>query len=166
MKYLLFLMLAGFMVSTTFGQETGTSTSTQTDVSKAFEEQDPQEEIYRLQAKRANLIYRIGVLNKEPLANQEEINQAEAMIKYIDSKIESLQKIILSEEYAEKNGAPQKDGLTEEEYEKKKMEWKDTLTTNSEMQIKTVLTRYEFNKLPKDRQEKILSMPERYTIID
>ncbi len=69
-------------------------------------------------------------------------------------------------------GVPEQGDMSDEEYRQKKEEWQaqqaesTTEENQPEMTIKTTLTRYEFEKLPADRQEKILSMPERYTIID
>jgi hypothetical protein len=146
-----------------FAQETGQNTN----VSQAFEMDNPKEEIARLESKKANITYRLEVLNQNAVTNADEIARLNGMINYINAKIESLQKVILSEEYAEKTGAPEKNGMTDEQYKQAKLEWKDSISASTQnMPIKTTLTRYEFEKLPKDRQEKILSMPERYTIID
>jgi hypothetical protein len=159
-----FLLIAvAILPFSLFAQETGQPTG----VSQAFEMDNPEDEIARLESKKANIAYRLGVLNQDPVTNADEIARLNGMINYINSKIESLQKVILSQEYAEKTGAPQKNGMTDEQYYQAKLEWKDSVSKSTQtMPVKTTLTRYEFEKLPKDRQEKILSMPERYTIID
>ena len=149
---------------TVFGQENTTST-----VSQVFEESNPTEEIARLQSKRENLIYRLGVFKADSINYQQEIIQTEGMIAYIDNKIETLQHTVDSEKFATTHGAPSKEGLSKEEYILKHQAWEDSLrATNTiiEAPIKTTLKRYEFEKLPLTQQEKILSMPERYTIVD
>jgi hypothetical protein len=98
-----------------------------------------------------------------------EINRVEGLIKYLEVKIESVEKYLSSVEYAKQNGMPEQGTMTDEEYEIKVQEWKKQQIENENKQegeVKTTLTREEFNKLPKERQDRILSMPERYTIID
>ena len=166
LTFSLFLLSATMM----FAQENNTEPIT--DISKVFEKVDPQEEIYRLEEKRATLSSRLFVLKENEEANYDEIYRVEGMIQYIDKKIESLNKILVSEQYADDMGMPEQGDMSDEEYRQKKEEWQaeqDEKTNDGnqpEMVIKTTLTRYEFEKLPADRQEKIVSMPERYTIID
>jgi hypothetical protein len=90
----------------------------------------------------------------------------ENMLIYIDDKIDVQKKILQSENYAKELGVPQKGKLSNEEYRSKKLELYSKQEGKPVVQIQTKITRYEFEALPKDRQEKILSMPERYTVVD
>lgn len=138
----------------------------QTDISQVFNNDDPKVKRDRLAFKRQNLVNRIDQLSQDP-ENQEEVSRLQGMVRYLDKKIEQLDKVIMSEEYANKIGAPEKGNMSEEEYQQKKSEWAEEKSDSTPpMPIKTTLTRYEFEKLPKEKQEKILSMPERYTIIE
>lgn len=165
MNFLKITFLFGFVFPLSiYGQE-----NTSTSISQVFEESNPKDEIARLQSKKENLIYRLGVYKADSATYHQEIIQTEGMIAYIGKKIETLQHTIASEEFAIKNGAPSKEGLSKEEYILKREAWEDSLrATNTiiETPIKTTLTRYEFEKLPLPQQEKILSLPERYTIVD
>lgn len=164
-KFLKITFLFGCVLPLTVFSQENTSTS----ISQVFEESNPTEEIARLQSKRENLVYRLGVYKADTITYQQEIIQTEGMIEYVDKKIETLQHTVASEEFAIKNGAPSKDGLSKEEYILKRQAWEDSLRatgTVNETPIKTTLTRYEFEKFPLPQQEKILSMPERYTIVD
>lgn len=138
-------------------------------LSKAFENDDPKLELIRLQGKKSQLEIRLNELKTLPQPDSVEINRVEGLIKYLDVKIEAVEKYLSSVEYAQKNGMPEQGSMTDEEYQVKLQEWKkkQAETENKqEGEIKTTLTREEFNKLPKERQDRILSMPERYTIID
>lgn len=158
---LLAIMVVGL---TSFSQESN-ETVNSIDF-KSDQKESPHVEKARLEQKKSNILIRIDQLKTEN-GDQAEIERLEGLVRYIDRKIESLDKIILSVEYAEKTGAPVKGTMSDEEYEQKKLEWKDNqVQDDSENQIKTTLTRYEFEKLPKETQEKILSMPERYTIVE
>jgi len=163
--FLKITFLFGFVFPLTVYSQENESTS----ISQIFEETDPKLEIVRLESKRDNLIYRLGTYKTDTTTYHQEIIQTEGMIVYIDKKIETLQHTITSEEFALKNGAPKKEGLSKEEYILKRQAWEDSLrstNTNVDIPLKTTLTRYEFEKLPLPQQEKILSMPERYTIVD
>lgn len=129
-----------------------------------FEKEDPKQEIQRLEFKKAQLNNRLDALKNDPAGHEAEIENIEGMIAYIDRKISENKKILLSEEYAENIGVPEKGTVSDETYENKKSEAVKG-HDDSEMKIHTTLTQEEFNKLPKERQEKILSMPERYTIL-
>lgn len=170
MKILKFLVLSGILFPlTSISQENENSASQPTTISTVFVEQNPQDEIYRLQEKRENLVYRYNILSQDTLTNQEELLRTQGMIAYIDKKIETLQHTLAAEEFAISTGAPDKAVLTKEEYIQQRQEWEDSIratNTNVNIPIKTTLTRYEFEKLPLPQQEKILSMPERYTIVD
>ena len=134
---------------------------------QSFEKADPQEEITRLEDKKFKLNIRLNELKqKDALVHAEEIARIEGMLKYVDVKIAKQQKILNSNQYAEKSGVPQKGALSDADYRAKKLEFHNQNTEQEPMQIKTTLTRYELEKLPKERQERILSMPERYTIVD
>lgn len=165
MKMLKFILLFGILLPlTSFSQENQTTT-----ISTVFEEPNPQDEIYRLQAKRENLVYRYNILKQDSITNQEELIRTQGMISYIDKKIETLQHTVTAEQFATTTGAPDKAALSKEEYIIQRQAWEDSIratNTNVNIPIKTTLTRYEFEKLPLPQQEKILSMPERYTIVD
>ena len=136
-------------------------------IPQVFEKSNPTEEINRLEDKKFKLTLRINELKaKDALGNAEEIVRIENVLIYIDDKIDVQKKILLSENYAKELGVPQKDKLSNEEYRSKKLELYSKQEDKPLVQIQTKITRYEFEALPKDRQEKILSMPERYTIID
>ena len=135
------------------------------DLPKVFEQEDASTELARLNERKEKLSYRLSLLKVKPVENATEIARIENLISYLDRKIESQQKVLNSEQYAEKNGLVKKEGMTAADYEQLKLKHKDN-PAKSTTQITTTLSRYEFEKLPKDRQEKILSMPERYTIID
>lgn len=138
-------------------------------LSKAFENPDPELELQRLQGKRDALVIRLNELKAVETPDATEIARVEGLIKYLDVKIEAVQKYLLSVEYAEEQGMPQQGTMTDEEYEIKLQEWKKQRAESpnkEEGEVKTTLTREEFNALPKERQDKILSMPERYTILD
>ena len=141
--------------------------NTQQDLPQVFEKSTPQEEIARLEDKKFKLNLRLTELKeKDVFGNAEEIIRIEGMLAYVDAKIEKQQKILNSTQHAEKSGIPQKGALSEADYRAKKLEFHNQNVDKEPMVIKTTLTRYEFEKLPKERQEKILSMPERYTIVD
>ncbi|MBI3133135.1 MAG: hypothetical protein HYZ14_00525 [Bacteroidetes bacterium] len=150
------------------GQTNSSGTNLSPALSKAFEKPEPKEEIARLQGKKENLLIRLNELKSNPSQNAEEIARVESLIKYINHKIESLENYLYSVEYAQKTNAPAQGTMSDEEYRAKKLEWQKSQATTNEGagQIKTTLTREEFERLPKERQERILSMPERYTIID
>lgn len=140
---------------------------TQQNIPQVFEKASPQEEITRLEDKKFKLNIRLNqLIQEDAFGNAEEIIRIEGMIKYVDAKIAKQQKILTSEEHASKLGLPQKGALSESDYRSKKLEFHNKTEEKEPMVIKTTLTRYEFEKLPKERQERILNMPERYTIID
>ena len=134
--------------------------------SQAMENEDPKAELERLQSKKQALNIRLQELKNNPAADPQEIIRIEGLLKYIDTKSERLQNYLQSVEYAEKNNAPVKGSMSDEEYKSKKLAWQETLDSNADAQIKTTLTREEFERLPKERQERILSMPERYIILN
>lgn len=151
------------------GQNNTGTTNTGPALSKAFENPDPEIELQRLQSKRYNLVVRLNELKSAEQPDPVEINRIEGLIKYLDAKIESIEKYLASVKYAEEQGMPVQGNLSDEEYQAKLLEWKKQRsedTNKQEGEIKTTLTREEFNRLPKERQERILGMPERYTIID
>ncbi|MBK7129868.1 MAG: hypothetical protein IPM74_04800 [Crocinitomicaceae bacterium] len=138
-------------------------------LSKAFEKPDPYAEITRLDGKRNNLVIRLQELKADPNSDPAEIARVEGLIKYIDGKLETLHNYVESVEYADEQGKPEQGNLTDEEYKVKLEEWKKEQVEKQETgadPVKTTLTREEFNRLPKERQDIILSMPERYTIVD
>lgn len=160
-KILLVLLL--FSSVAIYAQETSQT------IPQVFEHEDPEMELARLKEKKINLENRLTQLKSDPNSDPAEISRVQGTINYLNAKIESIEKEILSIEYAEKEGMPQQGNLSDEEYQRKLEEWKKEHQQNnssSDQIIKTTLTREEFNRLPKERQEKILSMPERYTIID
>ncbi len=134
--------------------------------SQAMENDDPKAELERLQSKKAALNIRLQELKNNPASDPQEIIRVEGLLKYIDTKSERLENYLQSAEYAEKNGVPVKGTMSDEEYKSKKLAWQQTLDSNADSQIKTTLTREEFERLPKERQERILSMPERYIILN
>ncbi|MBK9591154.1 MAG: hypothetical protein IPO32_06520 [Crocinitomicaceae bacterium] len=112
---------------------------------------------------------RLTELKNAAASDSTEINRVEGLIKYLDVKIEAVENYLSSVEYAKQNGMPEQGSMTDEEYQIKFQEWKKQQAENENKQegeVKTTLTREEFNKLPKERQDRILSMPDRYTIID
>jgi len=170
MKILKFALLLGIILPTiSISQENETSNSQPTNISGVFEEPNPQDEIYRLEAKRENLVYRYSILSQDTITNHEELIRTQGIIRYIDKKIETLKHTVAAEEFAVNTGAPDKATMSKEAYILKRQAWEDSIrATNTDVNIpiKTTLTRYEFEKLPLPQQEKILSMPERYTIVD
>ena len=162
-KFLFFILISS--TCSLFGQETTTTSS----ISQVFEYGDPKIELARLEDKKLNLEARLDQLKSDPNADPAEISRVQGTINYLNAKIESLQKEILSIEYAENQGMPNQGSMSDEEYEQKLEEWKkqqQNNTANDDKIVKTTLTKEEFNRLPKERQNIILSMPERYTIID
>lgn len=133
---------------------------------QAMENEDPKIELQRLKSKKEALNIRLQELKNNPLSDPEEIIRVEGLMKYIDTKTERLENYIQSVEYAEKNNLPIQGTMSDEEYKSKKLAWQQTLDPKVESQIKTTLTREEFERLPKERQERILSMPERYIILN
>ncbi len=138
------------------------------DLSDIFEIKGVKEEIIRLDIKRENLLNRKGELFLNQNGNVDQINRIEEIVSDINYKIENLQnRLKLEEEYIQK-GFPVKGLVSDEEYIKKKQEW-DKLNPGyiNELKQKQIrLKKYEFEKLPKERQNIILSMPERYLIIE
>lgn len=169
MKKLFFLIS---LVGSSFilhAQQDSSSTSISPLLAKAFEKPSPEEEIARLSSKKDALTVRLSELESDPSGHEEEIARIKGMIRYIDGKVESLQKYLNSVEYAEQSGLPEQGTMSDEEYRAKKLEWYEkqkTQTNGQQENIKTTLTREEFERLPKERQERILSMPERYVILD
>ncbi|MEZ4923737.1 MAG: hypothetical protein R2780_11240 [Crocinitomicaceae bacterium] len=144
-------------------QNNNNSSIKQESITEVFEKEDTKEEIDRLKFKKDRLEYRLAEVKKSPVGREYEISQIEGTINYIDHKIKEKENILKSEIYAQEFNIPEKGSLSDEEYRKKKMEnLPDNKSGN--MTIKTTLTQEEFDRLPKDRQEKILSMPVRYTI--
>lgn len=135
------------------------------DLHQISEKETPEAEIERLKDRKEKLAYRLSLLTHEPVKNATDISLIKERIAYIDRKIESKQKVIFSIKYAEENGLVKKEGISAKEFEQIKLRHTQHSSTDKS-QVKTTLTRYELEKLPKERQEKILSMPERYTILD
>ena len=152
------LVLTGFY---SFGQENRYPS----DLPQIIEKETPEAEIARLKDRREKLAYRLSLLTHEPAENATDIALIQERMNYIDRKIESKQKVISSIKYAEENGLIKKEGMSAKDFEQIKLRHTQHSSTDKS-QIKTTLTRYELEKLPKERQEKILSMPERYTILD
>lgn len=125
-------------------------------------------EIISLEAKRENLLNRKHQLIIDPDKNTDQINRIEEMVSYIDYKLIKLHfQLKLDDDYL-KNGKAKIDLLSIEEYVKVKQEW-DNLNAEikKEIQQKQIeLKRSELERLPKERQKKVLSMPERYLIIE
>ena len=137
-------------------------------VSKVFEKEDMNEEIIKLEIKRENLLNRKQQLIIDTEKNTVQINRIKEIVRYIDNKIDKLNFQLKLEEDCHQKGMPVKGLLSEEEYIKKKQEW-DKLNPelkNELEQKQLILRKHEFGKLPKERQDKILSMPERYLIIE
>jgi len=134
--------------------------------SNAMQNEDPKAELERLQSKKAALNMRLQELKNNPASDPQEIIRVEGLLKYIDTKSERISNYLQSVEYAEQNDLPVKGTMTDEEYKSKKQAWQQKLDPNADAQIKTTLTREEFERLPKERQERILSMPERYIILN
>lgn len=168
MKTCLFILTMLCLQTGSNAQQTSTPGAPSPLLAKAFEMPDPADEIVRLEGKRDGLLVRLNALKSDPASSAEEIARVESLIQYIDHKIERLQKYLDSVAYAEKTNAPVQGDLSDEAYKAKKLEWQKTQQNdpNADSQIKTTLTRAEFERLPKERQERILSMPERYTILD
>jgi hypothetical protein len=144
-----------------------TQNNNQLGLSQIFEKSNPNEEITRLEDKKFKLNLRLTELKeKDAFGNAEEILRIEGLVAYVDAKIAKQQKIVDSNQYAQKEGVPQKGALSEADYRAKKLDFYSKNTEKEPMVIQTTLTHYEFEKLPKERQERILNMPERYTIID
>ena len=121
-------------------------------ISNVYDEQDLNAEIISLEAKRENLLSRKYQLIIDPYENTDQINRIEEMVSYIDYKLIKLHFQL----------------KIEEEYIKKKHEW-DILNPELKNELKQdqlILRKYEFDRLTKERQAKILSMPERYVIIE
>lgn len=168
MKKILFVsvLLMSFS-SLLVAQEIQTSDSPT--LSQAFENPNPEMELIRLESIKSRLQLRLDELKSNPTSDPAEIMKVEGTINYINAKIESLQKEILSIQYANQQGMPVQGSMSDEEYQVKLKEWKleqQNNTKTGDEQVKTTLTREEFDRLPKERQEKILGMPERYTILD
>lgn len=169
MKKILSVLSFVFISAAAYCQQAPDDANLSPTLSKAFENDNPELELQRLQGKKNQLEIRLTELKNMPQADTTEINRVEGLIKYLNIKIESLEKYLSSVEYAKQQGMPEQGSMTNEEYQIKVQEWKkqQAETENKqEGEVKTTLTREEFNKLPKERQDRILSMPERYTIID
>ncbi len=169
MKKILSILFLALLGTATFSQQAPEDANVSPALSKAFENDDPKLELQRLQGKKNQLETRLIELKNSPQADTTEINRVEGLIKYLEVKIESVEKYLSSVEYAKQNGMPEQGTMSDEEYQIKVQEWKKQQIENENKQegeVKTTLTREEFNKLPKERQDRILSMPERYTIID
>ena len=131
--------------------------------------EDINAEILSLNIKRDNLLNRKDQLNKGlDENNTDQINRIEELVSYIDYKLIKLHFQLKVEEEFLKNGNTKKDLLSTEEYVKIKQEWQKLNTElKKEIQQKQIeLKRSELERLPKERQKKVLSMPERYLIIE
>ena len=137
-------------------------------ISKVSGEQDMNAEIISLEAKRENLLNRKHQLIIDPDKNTDQINRIEEMVSYIDYKLIKLHFQLKIEEDYLNNGKTKKDILSSEEYVKIKQEWNNLNTElKKDIQQKQIeLKRSELERLPKERQKKVLSMPERYLIIE
>ena len=125
-------------------------------------------EIISLEAKRENLLNRKHQLIIDPDENTDQINRIEEMVSYIDYKLIKLHFQLKIEEDYLNNGKIKKDILSTDEYVKIKQEWNNLNTElKKDIQQKQIeLKRSELERLPKERQKKVLSMPERYLIIE
>ncbi|MBK6952923.1 MAG: hypothetical protein IPH24_12995 [Crocinitomicaceae bacterium] len=169
MKKILSILFLSLLGAAAFSQQAPEEANVSPALSKAFENDDPKLELQRLQGKKNQLEVRLTELKNAAASDSTEINRVEGLIKYLDVKIEAVENYLSSVEYAKQNGMPEQGSMTDEEYQIKFQEWKKQQAENENKQegeVKTTLTREEFNKLPKERQDRILSMPDRYTIID
>lgn len=169
MKKILSILFLTLLGTAAHSQQAPEDANISPTLSKAFENDDPNLELQRLQGKKNQLETRLIELKNSPEADTIEINRVEGLIKYLEVKIESVEKYLSSVEYAKQNGMPEQGSMTDEEYQIKVQEWKNQRAeteNKQEGEVRTTLTRDEFNRLPKERQDRILSMPERYTIID
>lgn len=169
MKKILSILFLSLLGAGSFSQQAPEDADASPALSKAFENDDPYLELQRLQGKKNQLEIRLTELKNSAQADSTEINRVEGLIKYLDVKIEAVENYLSSVEYAKQNGMPEQGTMTDEEYQIKFQEWKKQQAENENKQegeVKTTLTLEEFNKLPKERQDRILSMPDRYTIID
>jgi len=137
-------------------------------ISKVSDEQDMNAEIISLEAKRENLLNRKHQLIIDPDENTDQINRIEEMVVYIDYKLIKLHFQLKIEDDYFSNGKTKKDIFSTDEYVKLKQEWNNLNTElKKEIQEKQIkLKRSELERLPKERQKKVLSMPERYLIIE
>jgi PBP1b-binding outer membrane lipoprotein LpoB len=169
MKKILSILFLSLLGAAAFSQQAPEDANVSPALSKAFENDDPQLELQRLQGKKNQLEIRLTELKNSAQSDSTEINRVEGLIKYLDVKIEAVENYLSSVEYAKQNGMPEQGTMTDEEFQIKFQEWKNQqaeIENKQEGEVKTSLTREEFNKLPKERQDRILSMPDRYTIID
>jgi len=137
-------------------------------ISKVYDEQGLNAEIISLEAKRENLQNRKHQLIVDPNENTDQINRIEEMVSYIDYKLIKLHFQLKIEEDYLNNGKTKQDILSTNEYVKMKQEWNNLNTDlKKDIQQKQIeLKRSELERLPKERQKKVLSMPERYLIIE
>tara|TARA_B110000014_G_scaffold259016_2_gene246060 strand:- start:1686 stop:2201 length:516 start_codon:yes stop_codon:yes gene_type:complete len=137
-------------------------------ISKVSEDQGLNTEIISLEAKRENLLNRKHQLIIDLDENTDQINRIEEMVSYIDYKLIKLHFQLKIEEDYLNNGKTKKDILSTDEYVKIKQEWNNLNTElKKDIQQKQIeLKRSELERLPKERQKKVLSMPERYLIIE
>lgn len=169
MKKILSILFLSLLGAATFSQQVPENANGSPSLSKAFENDDPKLELQRLQGKKNQLEIRLTELKNSPQSDSVEINRVEGLIGYLEVKIEAVENYLSSVEYAKQNGMPEQGTMTDEEYQIKFQQWKKQQAENNNKQegeVKTTLTRDEFNRLPKERQDRILSMPDRYTIID
>ena len=137
-------------------------------ISKVSEDQGLNTEIISLEAKRENLLNRKHQLIIDLDENTDQINRIEEMVSYIDYKLIKLHFQLKIEEDYLNNGKTKQDILSTNEYVKMKQEWNNLNTDlKKDIQQKQIeLKRSELERLPKERQKKVLSMPERYLIIE